>query len=152
MHVAAGDGAVVSGLRGSNNCGDQRRNRDPAQALMDFQHVGAFAEQRLLLGVSLRLFRRETQFAQRGLLRRAGGIQRKSSVCEPPATRDRFVDLALITFFTETFAWGTGSPAPFLTTPESAVPAICAGILEGNKSETARSARKNRANRIIIGV
>ena len=43
---------------------NQRNGRDQAHPLMDFQHVRAFIEQRLLLGISLGLLRWEAQIGQ----------------------------------------------------------------------------------------
>jgi len=73
MQIARrGAGALAAGGEPGGNGDNQRNGRDQAHPLMNFQHVRAFIEQRLLLGISLGLFRREAQIGQRRLARSAG--------------------------------------------------------------------------------
>ena len=56
MQIARrGAGALAAGGEPGGNGDNQRNGRDQAHPLMNFQHVRAFIEQRLLLVISLGL-------------------------------------------------------------------------------------------------
>ena len=73
MQIARrGAGALAAGGEPGGNGDNQRNGRDQTHPLMDFQHVCAFIEQRLLLGVSLGLLRRKAEIRKRRRRRTAG--------------------------------------------------------------------------------
>lgn len=66
-------GVLPAGSERGHDSSDEGDGGDQSQLLMNFEHVSAFIEQRLFLGVALRLLRGEAEIGERGLGLAAGG-------------------------------------------------------------------------------